>query len=373
MVEPIVPDQSKLLAQLRMTVNLLETNTVTSLDTLKKIASGMRMIPVAEIPNATRHTFDGMPNELKCMVLKHLKTTELLIDAQVSKEWTALVKKIVKGRQVKREEQIEFRLIGRNIWGKDAMPVEQVETLLRSLATLKFKVSLRFSGSDVEVLVEKVGLKLFIGAVLGVNDAHVEMHSSDHLRELLATMGDGTMQLKRLTLDTPLILDSLPEALLLNLANLTTVCIGLMPKDQQSLTKLLLALATNPLKKLKNVALRGGSIDQGADSGKITEAITSLGQFWFRPFGHFAHYGDLFTSLANSKSKLLDLQMFTRRNSVFDQVESETMVAALKSLDTFYLQFLHMGHDPKAHIEALQGISGVRVRAEGKYVYVQKG
>ena len=93
-------------------MELLERNTVTSPDTLKKIESCLQMNPMAEIPKSTQHTFDSLPKELKDMVLEELETTELLIVAQVSKECTALVKKIVEERQKKRNEWVKF---GRNI------------------------------------------------------------------------------------------------------------------------------------------------------------------------------------------------------------------------------------------------------------------
>ena len=114
LTDPSVPDQIKQLAQLRSRklVKLLERNTVTSPDTLKKIESCLQMNPMAEIPKSTQHTFDSLPKELKDMVLEELETTELLIVAQVSKECTALVKKIVEERQKKRNEWVKF---GRNI------------------------------------------------------------------------------------------------------------------------------------------------------------------------------------------------------------------------------------------------------------------
>ena len=155
MTDPNVPDQSKQLAQLKKMVDLLE-------------------MPLAEIPTDTRHTFDAMPNELKRMVLEQLKTTELLIVAQVSEEFTALVKKIVEERQKKRNEWVKF---GRNIWGENGMPVEQVETLLGSLSNLKLEVRLSLGGADVQGLVKKVGLKLFVEAVFGVEQAEVMMYS----------------------------------------------------------------------------------------------------------------------------------------------------------------------------------------------------
>ena len=74
-------------------MELLERNTVTSPDTLKKIESCLQMIPMAEIPTSTQHTFDSMLKELKDMVLGD----------HVSKECTALVKRIVEERQKKEE------------------------------------------------------------------------------------------------------------------------------------------------------------------------------------------------------------------------------------------------------------------------------
>ena len=112
MADPNVPDQSKLLAKLKEMVDLLETNTVTSPETLKKIASGVRLMPMAEIPNGTRHTFDAMPKELKLLVLEHLETAELLVVAQVSQECTTLVKKIVEMREKKMMEGFPIFLFG---------------------------------------------------------------------------------------------------------------------------------------------------------------------------------------------------------------------------------------------------------------------
>ena len=112
----IEPDQRKLLTKLRKMVSLLETNTVTNLDTLKKIDSCLQMMPIAEIPNSTFNNFERMPPELKCKVLEHLETTELLIVARVSKECTALVKKIFKEREEKRKEEIK---LGINILSKN--------------------------------------------------------------------------------------------------------------------------------------------------------------------------------------------------------------------------------------------------------------
>ena len=58
------------------------------------------------------------------------------------------------------------------------MPVEQVETLLGSLSSLKLEVRLSLGGADVQGLVKKVGLKLFVEAVFGVEQAEVTMYSS---------------------------------------------------------------------------------------------------------------------------------------------------------------------------------------------------
>ena len=57
------------------------------------------------------------------------------------------------------------------------MPVEQVETLLGSLSSLKLEVRLSLGGADVQGLVKKVGLKLFVEAVFGVEQAEVMMYS----------------------------------------------------------------------------------------------------------------------------------------------------------------------------------------------------
>ena len=279
MADPRVPNQSELLAQLGMMVGLLERNTVTIPDTLKKIATGLRMMPMAEIHDGRRHTFAAMSKELKCMVLEHLETTELLIVAQVSKDCTAIVVKIVEERQRKRNEWVK---LGRKVWGEDVVPVEQVEILLGSLSNLKLGVRLSLSGADVEGLVEKVGLKLLVEAVLGVQKADVEMQSGDHLMELLASMGGSNMQLESLTLHIPnLSLNQLPEGLLLNLGKLT--CVTIMPIDSDSgdfdFTKVLLALAENPFNKLENVSLYGGSMSFFSGSAKITKAIASLKRF----------------------------------------------------------------------------------------------
>jgi len=278
MADPRVPNQSELLAQLGMMVGLLERNTVTIPDTLKKIATGLRMMPMAEIHDGRRHTFAAMSKELKCIVLEHLETTELLIVAQVSKDCTAIVVKIVEERQRKRNEWVK---LGRKVWGED-VPVEQVEILLGSLSNLKLGVRLSLGRADVEGLVEKVGLKLLVEAVLGVQKADVEMQSGDHLMELLASMGGSNMQLESLTLHIPnLSLNQLPEGLLLNLGKLT--CVTIMPIDSDSgdfdFTKVLLALAENPFNKLENVSLYGGSIRCYSDFAKISKAIASLKRF----------------------------------------------------------------------------------------------
>ena len=278
MADPRVPNQSELLAQLGMMVGLLERNTVTIPDTLKKIATGLRMMPMAEIHDGRRHTFAAMSKELKCIVLEHLETTELLIVAQVSKDWTAIVVKIVEERQRKRNEWVK---LGRKVWGED-VPVEQVEILLGSLSNLKLGVRLSLGEADVQSLVKKVGLKLLVEAVLGVQKADVEMQSGDHLMELLASMGGSNMQLESLTLHIPnLSLNQLPEGLLLNLGKLT--CVTIMPIDSDSgdfdFTKVLLALAENPFNKLENVSLYGGSIRCYSDFAKISKAIASLKRF----------------------------------------------------------------------------------------------
>ena len=72
-------------------------------------------------------------------MLKELK--DMVLGDQVSKECTALVKRIVEERQKKRNEWVKF---GRNIWGENGMPVEQVKTLLISLSSLRLGVSLEF-------------------------------------------------------------------------------------------------------------------------------------------------------------------------------------------------------------------------------------
>ena len=187
--------------------------------------------------------------------------------------------KIVEERQRKRNEWVK---LGRKVWGEDVVPVEQVEILLGSLSNLKLGVRLSLSGADVEGLVEKVGLKLLVEAVLGVQKADVEMQSGDHLMELLASMGGSNMQLESLTLHIPtLSLNQLPEGLLLNLGKLT--CVTIMPIDSDSgdfdFTKVLLALAENPFNKLEDVSLYGGSMSFFSGSAKITKAIASLKRF----------------------------------------------------------------------------------------------
>ena len=64
MTDPIVPNQNKLLAQLKVMVDLLERNTVTCPHTLKKIDSCLQMMPISEIPSSTSKTFDAMPPEI---------------------------------------------------------------------------------------------------------------------------------------------------------------------------------------------------------------------------------------------------------------------------------------------------------------------
>ena len=370
-----MPDQSKLLAKLKEMVDLLETNTVTSPETLKKIASGVRLMPMAEIPNGTRHTFDAMPKELKWLVLKHLETTELLVVAQVSQECTSLVKKIVEMRDKKMKEDVE---LGRNIWGEeDGMSVKQIEALLGSLAHLKLRVGLRLSGADVDGLVKKVGLKLFLKAVLGVSRAHVEMKSSDHVRELLDSMGRRNMQLKGLILSIPhQILEQLPEALFINLGKLTGVGIWL---DQQSLnlggdfTKVMMALAANPFKKIKYLSLFGGSFGEGADSVKIANSIVSLDMFQYTTLGHFSHYGELLHALAQPNSKLFKLEIDSLDlNFILDQVDIETMVTALTNLQSFSLEVVCRS---EAHIGALEGIPEVSVERKlpSDRICVRKG
>lgn len=374
MADPIASDQNKVLSQLREMVSLLETNKVTSNATLKRIGSYMQIMP--EIPNSTIYTFDRMPKEVKFMILKYLETNELLIVAHVSKEWTALAKEIVEKRKIKKIE------LGRNIWGEDAMPVEQVETLLKSLANLELKVTLKLSGADVEGLVEKVGLKLFVDAVLGVIAACVEIHSREHLRELLASMGSSNIRLECLVLCSASLLDleALPKELLLNLTKLTALSIcqlSLMPKEDQpnynagnDFTKVLLTLAENQLKRLKIVILYGGYVG-ATESVKITKFITSLERFHFISCGKFAPYGELFTALAHSNSKLLELELLSS-NFVFDEVDTKNMVAALTSLKTFHLQF--MGRDDsEARIEALQGMPGVSVCTKERIIDLHKG
>ena len=262
-------------------MELLERNTVTSPDTLKKIESCLQMIPMAEIPTSTQHTFDSMLKELKDMVLGD----------QVSKECTALVKRIVEERQKKRNEWVKF---GRNIWGENGMPVEQVEspleTLLGSLSNLKLEVRLSLGGADVQGLVKKVGLKLFVEAVFGVEQAEVAMYSGGHLRELLRSMEDSNMQLNSLTLRIPRrILQQLPEALLTNLSKVTFVKIKLSSLfDYTDFTIVLLELAENQFKKLKGVSLEGGSlsISRDADSAKMVAALASLRSFHLSIFFH---------------------------------------------------------------------------------------
>ena len=378
----IEPDQRKQLTKLRKMVSLLETNTVTNLDTLKKIDSCLQMMPIAEIPNSTFNNFERMPPELKCKVLEHLETTELLIVARVSKECTALVKKIVEEREEKRKEEIK---LGINIWSNNELPVEQVETLLRSLADLSFKIKLRLSRAVIEGLVEKVGLKLVIGAVMGVRHALVEMHFDDHLRELLSSMGGSNMQTESLTLQIPSpILDSLPGALLLNLTKLNEVSVVPMGLTDYDFTKVLLTLTKTPFQNLKSVFLYNGSILEGADSVKITEAITSLDRFSlsepfrcfadFGHFAHFAHFGALFTALASSNSKLMELRMISS-NCFCSQVDTETLVAALTPLKSFSFKvfYLTAHNHSEAQIGALEEMPGVSVHVKANSLHVLKG
>ena len=92
------------------------------------------------------------------------------------------------------------------------MPAEHVEIILRSLSNLKLGVRLSLGGADVQGLVEKVGLKLFVEAVFGVSHAELTMHPGDHFMELLASMESSNMQLYGLTLRIPRqILEQLPE------------------------------------------------------------------------------------------------------------------------------------------------------------------
>ena len=135
-------------------------------------------------------------------------------------------------------------------------------------------------GADVEGLVEKVGLKLVVEAVFGVEWATVEIHSGEHLMELLVSMESSNVHLYRLKLCIPHhILKQLPEALLSNLSKVTIVRIELIGKSLSSdfdFGQVLLALAENPFKKLKGAFLWGGSISEDVDSAKIANAIASL-------------------------------------------------------------------------------------------------
>ena len=93
----------------------------------------------------------------------------------------------------------------------------------------------------------------------GVEWATVEIHSGEHLMELLASMESSNVHLYRLKLRFPHhILKQLPEALLSNLSKVTKVRIELIDKSLSSdydFGKVLLALAENPFKKLTDVIL----------------------------------------------------------------------------------------------------------------------
>ena len=114
-------------------------------------------------------------------------------------------------------------------------------------------------GADVEGLVEKVGLKLVVEAVFGVELATVEIHSGEHLMELLASMESSNVHLYRLKLCIPHhILKQLPEALLSNLSKVTIVRIELIGKSSDyDFGKVLLALAENPF-NVNNCETVGG-------------------------------------------------------------------------------------------------------------------
>ena len=133
-----------------------------------------------------------------------------------------------------------------------------------------------------------MGLKLFVEAVFGVEQAEVAMYSGGHLRELLRSMEDSNMQLYSLTLRIPCrILEQLSEALLTNLSKVTFVKIKLIspsrPWASPDSKRVLLALAENQFKKLKGVSLEGegGSLFfiRNAGFAKMVAALPSLRSF----------------------------------------------------------------------------------------------
>ena len=217
---------------------------------------------VTNIPDSNMSTFTQLPKEVKWMILENLPTIDLLIAAHVSTEWRLLVKEIVeirtdlkkarssepKGPRARLERRRKWiKLGGENAFDRD--PV-QLQFALRSLVNLKLKNAfLVIDNNEEHDLVLREMLGLFLGAVMAVGKAAIQVNSCDILSALFTALGEASqLNLKRLQIKShPSDLDLLSDAHFINMSRLTSVHISLRGTDRSfDATRLLLLLAENP-------------------------------------------------------------------------------------------------------------------------------
>ena len=216
---------------------------------------------VTNIPDSNMSTFTQLPKEVKWMILENLPTIDLLIAAHVSTEWRFLVKEIVeirtdlkktRSREPKKARASERRrkwikLGGENAFDRD--PV-QLQFALQSLVNFKLKDAfLVIDNTEEHDLVLKEMLELFLGAVMAVGKAAIQVNSCDILSALFTALGEASqLNLKRLQIKShPSDLDLLSDAHFINMSRLTSVNISLRGTDRSfDATRLLLLLAENP-------------------------------------------------------------------------------------------------------------------------------
>ena len=128
--------------------------------------------------------FDRLPAEMKWLVLRNLDTTELLLVALVSDEWTRLIKMIVE----KRQKAIILSTLVQD-WPDQTgefMTKRKFENILLSLVFLKLNICLIIDNdAETRGLLEEAGPHLFSAAVRANKSAEVKFLEVEELRETL--------------------------------------------------------------------------------------------------------------------------------------------------------------------------------------------
>ena len=138
---------------------------------------------VDQSPDADVFPFNRLPAEMKWLVLRNLDTTELLLVALVSDEWTRLIKMIVE----KRQKTIILSTLVQD-WSEtgEFMTYGKFENILLSLVFLKLNICLVIDDdAETQGLLEEAGPHLFSAAVRANKSAEVKFLEVEELRETL--------------------------------------------------------------------------------------------------------------------------------------------------------------------------------------------